>query len=273
MSGERVRCAVVGHVEWVHFARVERLPRPGEIIDALDNWAEPAGGGGVTAVQFARVAGGASFFTALGRDELGRRAERELEALGVSVRAAWRDAPTRRAFVFVDAAGERTITVMGERLAPHADDPLPWAELDDVDAVYFTAGDEGALREARRARVLVATARILPLLRRAGVRLDALVHSVSDPAERYSVGDLDPAPALVVSTAGRKGGRWEDAEGASGVWSPTPLDGPMVDAYGAGDSFAAGVAFALGEGRSHQQTVELAARWSAAALTRRGAHG
>ncbi|HET9322808.1 MAG TPA: PfkB family carbohydrate kinase [Gaiellaceae bacterium] len=268
-----MKCAVVGHVEWVDFARVERLPRPGEIIAALESWAEPAGGGGVSVVQLARMCGHAVFFTALGDDDVGRRTGRELEALGVSMRVAWKTAATRRAFTFVDAQGERTITTMGERLEPRAEDDLPWGELDDVDAVYFTAGDEGALREARRAKAVVATARILPLLRRARVRLDAVVHSASDPSEHYAPGDLDPPPCLVVSTAGRDGGRWEAADGFSGVWTPAPLERPIVDAYGAGDSFAAGLAFALGNGFSPQEAVEEAARWSAAALTRRGAHG
>ena len=34
-----------------------------------------------------------------------------------------------------------------------ADDPLPWDRLDETDAVYVTAGDAGAFRMSRRARV------------------------------------------------------------------------------------------------------------------------
>ena len=41
----RMRVAVVGHVEWVEFARVERVPVAGEIVHALDAWEEPGGGG------------------------------------------------------------------------------------------------------------------------------------------------------------------------------------------------------------------------------------
>ena len=33
--------AVVGHVEWVEFIRVERVPKPGEIVHALET--VPAG--------------------------------------------------------------------------------------------------------------------------------------------------------------------------------------------------------------------------------------
>src|SRR5262245_14629044 len=121
-----MRVAVVGHVEWVEFARGERVPEPGEIVQAREGWEEPAGGGAVAAGQLARLAGVCLFLTALGDDELGRRAKRELEALGVRVEAAWRPEPQRWAFVHLDTAGERTITVLGERFGPNRDDPLPW---------------------------------------------------------------------------------------------------------------------------------------------------
>src|SRR5205809_5211056 len=106
MGRAMAHVAVVGHVEWVHFARVERVPVPGEIVHASDNWEEPAGGGTVAAVQLAKLAGSAVFFTALGDDELGRRCREEIQRLGVTVEAAFRPTPQRRAFTFVDAAGE-----------------------------------------------------------------------------------------------------------------------------------------------------------------------
>jgi ribokinase len=135
-----VRAAVVGHVEWIEFARVEHVPAAGEIVHALETWEEPGGGGAVAAVQLAKLAGDATLYTALGDDELGRRAGRELEALGPRVEAAFRPEPQRRGFVYVDSHGERTITVIGSRLGPSRDDPLAWDELAKADAVYLTAG-------------------------------------------------------------------------------------------------------------------------------------
>src|SRR6202035_840035 len=44
-----VRMAVVGHVEWVDFVEVERLPREGEVLGATAASARAAGGGGVAA--------------------------------------------------------------------------------------------------------------------------------------------------------------------------------------------------------------------------------
>src|SRR5919201_635586 len=151
---------VVGHVEWVEFARVEEVPRPGEIVHALGTWDTAAGGGAVAAVQLVKLAGSAVLFTSFGDDELGRRSRAQLTEQGVKVRAMVDPSPQRRAFCFVDANGERTITVLGEKLRPSGGDTrLPWHELDGLDAVYFVSGDVEALRLARAARVLLAAAR------------------------------------------------------------------------------------------------------------------
>jgi sugar/nucleoside kinase (ribokinase family) len=183
--------AVVGHVEWVEFALVPHVPRPGEIVHTRGTFSDVAGGGSVAAVQHAKLAGACTFFTALGDDELGRRAAERLEELGVTVRAAFREGhEQRRGFTFLDDEHERTITVIGERMGPRADDDLPWHELEQADAVYLTSGDAGAVRLAREAKVLVATARALAALHQSGVRLDALVASAKDPGERFAHDDL-----------------------------------------------------------------------------------
>jgi ribokinase len=260
----------VGHVEWCEFLRVEELPRAGEIVHVLERWEEPGGGGGVAAVELTRLAGSATLFTALGDDELGRKARTGLEALGVTVRSAPTDEPQRRAIVHVDENGERTITVIGRKVVPRLDAPaLPWHELEGADAVYFVSGDAGALRAARRARVLVASPRVLETLQEAGVELDAVVGSGEDDGERYRPGDLDPPPRLVVATAGPLGG-WSQP---GGPYRAVPPPGPIEDAYGAGDSFAAGLAFALAEGLEPEEALAFAAERGAEALTRRGAHG
>jgi ribokinase len=98
------------------------------------------------------------------------------------------------------------------------------------------------------------------------VQLDALVQSGTDESERYQAGDLDPPPRVVATTEGRNGGRY--AAGAQvGRWEAAPLPGPLVDTYGAGDSFAAGLAFALGEGRPTEAALDFAAQVGAEAMT------
>jgi ribokinase len=265
-----VRAAVVGHVEWIDFGRVEHVPVAGEIVHVTESWMEPAGGGAVAAMQLCKLAGAATLYTALGDDETGHRVKEGLEALGLRVEAVLRSEPQRRGFVHIDSAGERTITVLGSRLGPQAADPLPWQELAETDAVYFTAGDTGAAQAARQAGTLVSTARGLSTLAEAGVQLDALVASARDPGERYSPGDLQPPPLQVVRTAGAAGGEYESLDGDSGRWDAEPLPGPISDAYGCGDSFAAGLTFGLGAGLPIAEAARLAARCGAACLTGRG---
>jgi ribokinase len=269
-----LQLAVVGHVEWVTFLRVPSLPRPGEILRASDLLEQAAGGGAVVAAQMARLAGGAEFFTALGRDRLGERCAHELESRGLRLHIAWRDAPTRRAITFIDGTGERTITVFGERLSPCASDDLPWGRLADCDGVFVTAADRDALRLARSARVLAATPRVgLPVLRSAGVPLDALVGSASDPGEVYAPGDLDPCPGVYVGTEGARGGfTWPGGRFAAPqlrTGAPAQGDG---DTYGAGDSFAAGLTTALAAGWDLKRALDLGGRCGAACVGGRGAY-
>lgn len=268
-----MRTAVVGHTEWVEFGHVERVPAAGDIVHATDAWEEPGGGGAVAAVQLARLAGSCIFFTAFGDDERGGWTRRRLEELGVRVETGIRDEPTRRAVVFVDANGERTITTLGRRLEPTAADGLPWNELEGVDAVYVTAGDPGALHEARSARVLVGTSRIADLLAQADLYLDAVVGSAADPAEALDPDAFNVPPHLVVRTESVRGGRYETSDGRTGTYDPVSPPGPVVDTYGAGDSFAAGLTFALGVGMEIEEALALAARCGAWCAAGKGPYG
>jgi ribokinase len=262
--------AVVGHVEWVEFARVDHVPAAGEIVHALETWEEPAGGGAVAAVQLANLGGSCLLFTALADDELGRRSREELEARGVTVHATRAPGTQRRALTQVDDAGERTITVLGDKLLPSGEDgSLPWEELRRCDAVFFVSGDVAALRAARRCAVLVATARELATLRRAAVHVDVLVGSGEDAAERFESGELEPEPRIVVTTAGALGG-WIRP---GGPFRAAPIPGPVSDAYGCGDCFAAGLTYGLALGKPVDEAVALGAQCGAAVLTGRGAYG
>jgi ribokinase len=264
---------VVGHVEWVEFVRGDHVPAAGEIVHATDSFEEPAGGGAVAAVQLARMADDSLLLTALGEDDLAERSRERLAELGVQVDAASREGPTRRAHTFLDSHGERTITTVGERLEPDGDDPLDWSALDGADGVYVTAGDSGALRAAREARVLVASPRAGKVLAKSGVGLDALVYSDRDELETAFALALEPRPALLIATRGADGGRYETTDGRRGTWKAAPLPGPIADSYGCGDSFAAALTYGLAAGEDVESSLELAAEAGASCLTRRGPYG
>jgi len=263
-----VRVAVIGHVEWCEFVHVERVPLAGEIAEGSAYTEEPAGGGAMAAVQMARLAGQCDFFTALGDDAAARRSIDRLGALGVTVHAAKRFEPTRRAWVYMDGQGERTITVIGKKLVPALDDPLSWDILDGADAVFFVAGGDGVLERARRARHLGATTRSLPA--GPGVALDVAIGSSNDASEKFVPGDIKPPPTLAVWTNGAAGGRWLAADGREGTYAAAEVPGPVADSYGAGDSFAAATTFGLGRGDSIEDALALGALCGAEQLTRHG---
>jgi ribokinase len=259
-SSRPLRLAVIGHVEWVTHARAPFYPRPGDIVHLEDPFEQPGGGGAVSAAALARMGAEVTLFTALGCDG---RSRAPLERLGLRIEAAERDAPQTPALAFTDPRRDRTILVVGERLFPTADDPLPWKRLAEMDGVYFTGDDPRTLRLARAAPVLVVTARRFDALVASGVRADALIGSRTDPGEQFDLARLSVQPRHVVVTDGARGGTG---------YTAVPAPGPVVDTYGAGDTFLAGVLFGLSAREPLAEALARGAREAAAAVTWRGAY-
>jgi len=239
------------------FLKVDQLPQPGRVGHALERVDDIGGAGAVAAVQMARLSGTqVDFFTALGRDDVGRRSLNRLNDLGVRVHVAWRDGPTRQGISMVGPGGDRAITVIGPRLQPEAADPLPWQRLSHSDGVFVTAADAPALVLARQAHVLTATPRLRQrTFRDAQVTLDALIGSGLDPDEQLETPLGFPTPTLQIATEGSSGGRLIPGGRYDAI---TPLN-PLIDSYGCGDSFAAGVTLGLAAGRSHVDAVTVGA--------------
>jgi ribokinase len=137
--------------------------------------------------------------------------------------------------------------------------------------VYFTAGDAAAARAARAARLLVASPRALDALSASGVQVDVLVASGTDPGEAAAAHEL--APRLLVLTAGAGGGSWRGADGPEGSWDAVAPPGPPVDAYGCGDSFAAGLTYGLAADLGLAAALAIGARCGAWCLAGRGPYG
>ncbi len=249
--------AVVGHVELVTFLEVDRMPRPGIICHAKEYLKEPAGGGAVVAIELAKILKKpVRFITALGKDDYGKSCFKRLKELGLNISVAWRDQPTRRAFSFITPEGERGITVIGERLAPSAEDPLPWNELNEYDGIFITATDAKALINCRKAPFIAATPRLkLEILQKSGIRLDALIGSGLDPSEQIPFGSLTLPPVIQISTEGELGGY----ANPGGRYKAFKLDSPVIDSYGCGDCFAAGVTVGLSANWTNEQSISLGA--------------
>ena len=99
----KLKLAVIGHVEWVTFLKVDHLPIAGHISHAKDSFEEPAGGGAVVAIQLAKLLGSpVQLITALGNDSIGEKSFKRLEELGLKLSVAWREKPTRKGISFTE---------------------------------------------------------------------------------------------------------------------------------------------------------------------------
>ncbi|MDQ3981790.1 MAG: PfkB family carbohydrate kinase, partial [Actinomycetota bacterium] len=75
---------------------------------------------------------------------------------------------------------------------------------------------------------------------------------------------------VAVMTEGDSGGSYWTADGRRARYDAAAPPGPVVDRYGAGDSFAAGLTYALARGDGIRAALALAARCGAAVVAGRG---
>ena len=235
--------AVVGHVEWMNFLKVDQLPKPGVISHSEKSIEYPAGGGSVIAKTLSELTNNqVHFFTSLGNDYYGEQSFKILSNYGIRLHVAWRDKPTRKGFSLIDSNGERSITVIGERLAPSYKDKLDWNLFEKMDGIFITASDSEIFKKARIADSLCTTPRVgINIINKSNVFLDGLIGSNLDPGEVFSLSDISIKPKLIIKTEGENGGilypggRYEALINAK----------QKIDSYGCGDAFAAGILYGL----------------------------
>ena len=255
LSKKKLKLAVVGHVEWISFISVDKLPKHGEISHGEIYLETVAGGGAVTAIQMNKKFNHQiEFFTALGRDKLGEICYEQLAETGIKLNIAWKNEKTRKGISFLDQNSERSITVIGKRLMPTSFDLLPWAKLKDFDGVFVSATDTKGLNFCRRAKIMTITPRLgLEKIKKAGIFYDAIIGSDLDPEERFKSNEIKPMPKYCIRTRGKDGGISEPG----GIYSPYKLNEKVIDSYGCGDSFAAGLTIGLAANLNLNQAIDL----------------
>ena len=211
----------------------------------------------MAALQVARLAGEAALFTALGGDELGARSLRELEADGVRVHTAVhrsRSAGPSRTSTRPASARSRC----SARSSARAGATTPCRGTSWPGSTPSTSSAATSRRCGARGGRGCSSPRRASCRRSgsAAVELDALVGSGEDEGERYHQGDLDPRS----SARGDDGRRARRLGAAGGPLHRRAAPGPVEDAYGCGDCFAAGLTYALAAGRSHVEAIAFAGR-------------
>ena len=250
-----LKFAVIGHVEWVNFIKVDYFPKAGLITHSKRSLEMPAGGGAVIAKTLSEITNGeVHFFTSLGNDFYGNQTKKIFEGMGINLHIAWRNSPTRKGVSLVDNSGERSITIIGDRLAPSSKDNLNWHLLNQMDGIFITAGDKEIFKIARSCQTLCSTPRAgIKTINESQIFLDALIGSNLDPDEFFSLSDLINIPKLIIKTEGKDGGFLIPG----GRYKAIHNKSPIVDSYGCGDSFAAGIIFGLASRWDIDKTVKL----------------
>ena len=272
MTAPAPRVVIIGHVEWVTHA-LGNLPDRGHIADLHDPWCEPAGGGGVAAVAAARLGAHVTLVTAFGDDPTGSESRRILKDRGVSVVASRATGPQTPVLTIIEPGGERTIMVVGPRMQARATDLGETDLFATADAVYYTGEDPALLRLARQAQHFVVSGRRLADVTAAGIVADVIVASANDPEESPAALPSELIPGAVVMTNGAAGGSIKSHGAAVRRYAPTVQAAPIVDSYGCGDSFAAGLTVGLARGLNIDDAVAVAAAAGGLCSTWRGGLG
>jgi ribokinase len=278
------RVVVVGSINADLVVVTERLPGPGETVSG-GRFARHGGGKGANqAVAAARLGARVAMVGAVGADELGDAALRELEAEGVDVSAVARlDEPTGVALIVVDADGENQIAVAsGANAALTAGQVALTLDGDGVVLLGHEVPDDVVIAGAEAA----AAAGWTPILNPAPAReipdrvLAAgpiLTPNASEAARLTGEEDPEAAArklrertgAAVLVTLGARGALLLDRElerlGAPRV--------DVVDTTGAGDTVNGALAAELAAGRTLADAARFAIAAAAVSTGREGARG
>ena len=251
-----LKFAVIGHIEWINFIEVDNLPKPGLISHSIQSIEYPAGGGSVIAKRLRELTNNeVHFFTALGNDFYGKQCLNILEKMGIKLHVTWHDKPTRKGFSLIDSEGERSITIIGDRLAPTYKDNLDWTILNDMDGIFITAADKEIFKKARIANIICTTPRVgLNIINESGIIIDGLIGSNLDPGEVFSLNELRFKPKVVIKTEGENGG----IVFPGGRYKAFENIKHKVDSYGCGDSFAAGILYGLSSNWNIEESLQIA---------------
>jgi ribokinase len=283
---------VLGGINLDYLVRGKTLPQPGDTVDGAEFLRAGGGKGANQAVAAARLGARVAFIGRVGRDEHGDELLGLLADEGIDVRFTTRDpqASTGVALVMIDCAGEKQIMVApgaNHRLSPReitaAKDlvagarvlltqfEIPMRSVLAAVRIAHGAGVKIVIDPAPPQRAPRELVRRATIIRPNSAEAQALTGvKVSDlPSARKAARKLLSFGVTAAATQAGDAGDllvWKDGEAC---FPRLPVK--VVDATGAGDAFAAGLAVALSEGRSWMEAGAFANAAAALATTKFGA--
>jgi len=289
------RIAVIGSSNTDLVTYVNRMPAPGETIEAPSFEMGFGGKGANQAAAAAKLGAEVVMVTALGDDLFGDNTMRNFAALGMDTSHVKRVAgtPSGVATILVDASGENCIVIVkganGE-LSP-ADVERAGAALKTCDLILLQLEVPletvyAAIRfgKAHGVKTVLNPAPATPALDIAYVReVDYFIPNESELAiltgmPTQTDADVEAAAKsliaqgvqAVIVTLGGRGALLATAEGTQRI-APTPVT--PLDTTGAGDAFVGAFARFHGSRASLDEALTRAASYAADSVTRKGAQG
>ena len=269
-----MRVCVVGSTNVDLVLTVAVLPRAGETLLADSSRRDAGGKGANQAVALARLGAEVQFVSAIGADEEGRWSQAQLAAEGIGLSdVAVLAVPTGVAVVLVDGKGENLIVVApganSHVIAPSSYDGVDVALLSleiPLDTVIATAARAHALGIPVVLNAAPAAELPASLLR----TVDVLVVNEHELSSREPEALRTAGATAVVVTRGAAGCLLIDASGSREVPATRSA---VVDTTGAGDCFAAALAFGVGQGWTIDRCARLAVAAAGLSIGGHGARG
>ena len=291
MGGVKAKWDVVvlGGANMDYLIRGKKLPAPGETVDGDEVRIACGGKGANQAIAAARLGAQVAFVGRVGNDENGKETVRNLKREEVDVSAMQFDSKkaTGAALVMVDAQAEKQILVApgaNQQLTVRGAESLlrsarvlllqfevPMRTVLAAAKIAHRAGAKIVLDPAPAAKPPVELLKLVHFIRPNSSEAEALtgikVRNRAD-ARRAAHALFDRGVQAAAIQAGHEGDLvvWRDGERLF-----PRLKVKSVDATGAGDAFAAGIAVALAEGKSFVEAGALANAAAALATTKFGA--
>jgi ribokinase len=283
---------VIGGANTDYLIRGGRLPRPGETVDGEEFLTAGGGKGANQGVAAARLGARVAFIACVGNDERGEQLQKVLRSEQIDIDHLYRHprSPTGVALVMVDKSGEKQILAAAganHKLSPShiarvasvieqarvllMQFEVPMPTVLKAAKIAQAAGVRIVLDPAPAAKAPDALLSLVDVIRPNAIEAKALTGiEVNDlkSARRAATELFARGVRAVAIQAGHQGDLiiWP-----GGHRLMPRLKVKTVDATGAGDAFAAGLAVALAEGRSYADAGAFANAAAAQATTRFGA--
>ena len=287
------RIVVIGSINTDMVVRSSQLPSPGQTVMGHSFMTTGGGKGANQAVAAARLGADVSLIARIGSDAFGEMSIENFKKEKINIDNIYTDsdAPSGVAFIVVDDRGENIIVV-----APGANATLNEKDIQDAEDVIERAGivlfqleipmrtvAEGIRLAKKHNRIVMlnpAPAASIPeqVLHSVDIitpnQTEALTLTgiaVNDEVTAQQACDVlhDKGILTVIITMGEQG-----AYISSGSYKglvPGFNAGKVVDTVAAGDTFCAGLAVAIEEGKSLQLAVQFANAAAALSVTKAGA--